>query len=68
VTNLVLVYAPTLVVLYGVGMACLLGYRITREQHAENVRSWPSATPRRPRIGRASIEGGLAQGVAHEYN
>jgi hypothetical protein len=33
----VLVYAPSLVVLYGVGMACLLGYRITREQHAENV-------------------------------
>lgn len=38
VTRLVLVYAPTLVVLYGVGMACLLGYRITRERHAENVR------------------------------
>jgi GPH family glycoside/pentoside/hexuronide:cation symporter len=37
VTHLVLVYAPTLVVLYGVGMACLLGYRITRAQHAENV-------------------------------
>jgi len=38
VTRLVLVYAPTLVVLYGVGMACLLGYRITRARHDENVR------------------------------
>ena len=38
VTKLVLIYAPTLVVLYGVGMACLLGYRITRAQHDENVR------------------------------
>jgi len=38
ITRLVFVYAPTLVVLYGVGMACLLGYRITRERHDENVR------------------------------
>jgi hypothetical protein len=39
VTHLVLVYAPTLVVLYGVGMACLLGYRISRAQHAENIKT-----------------------------
>ena len=38
ITRLVMVYAPTLVVLYGVGMACLLGYRISRERHDENVR------------------------------
>lgn len=38
VTRLVLVYAPTLVVLYGLGMACLLGYRIDRARHAENLR------------------------------
>jgi GPH family glycoside/pentoside/hexuronide:cation symporter len=38
VTRLVLVYAPTLAVLYGVGMACLLGYRITRAQHTENLK------------------------------
>jgi GPH family glycoside/pentoside/hexuronide:cation symporter len=38
VLRLVLVYAPTLIVLYGAGMACLLGYRITRERHARNVR------------------------------
>jgi GPH family glycoside/pentoside/hexuronide:cation symporter len=38
VTRLVLVYAPTLAVLYGVGMACLLGYRISRAQHAENLK------------------------------
>lgn len=38
VTRLVLVYAPTLVVLYGVGMTCLLGYRIDRTRHAENLR------------------------------
>jgi Na+/melibiose symporter-like transporter len=37
VTRLVLVYAPTLAVLYGVGMACLLGYRISRAQHAKNL-------------------------------
>lgn len=38
VTRLVWIYAPTLIVLYGAGMACLLGYRISRERHAENVR------------------------------
>jgi Na+/melibiose symporter-like transporter len=49
VTHLVLVYAPTLVVLYSVGMACLLGYRISRAQHADNVKTL-AARDSRPSI------------------
>jgi GPH family glycoside/pentoside/hexuronide:cation symporter len=58
VTNLVLVYAPSLVVLYGVGMACLLGYRITREQHAENVQilAERDSAAARIRVSVSSIE------------
>jgi GPH family glycoside/pentoside/hexuronide:cation symporter len=65
VTHLVLVYAPTLIVLYGVGMACLLGYRITRAQHAENVLTLAerdgASPPDDPPVASSAKAAGLAQ-------
>jgi Na+/melibiose symporter-like transporter len=36
--NLGAVFGPTLIVLYSVSVACLAGYRISREGHGENLR------------------------------
>ena len=38
VDELVLVYIPTLIVFYSVGLVCLFGYRIDRSGHEENLR------------------------------
>ena len=43
VRNLGLVYLPTVVVLYGAALACLLGYRITRAGHTESLRKLAAA-------------------------
>ncbi len=37
VRNLALVYAPIIVVLYGLGLVLMVGYKITRESHAETL-------------------------------
>jgi len=36
-TQMGLVYAPTLLILFGIGVALLVGYRITRVSHADTV-------------------------------
>ena len=38
VRNLGLVYLPTVVILYAASLACLFGYRITREGHEDSLR------------------------------
>ncbi len=37
IRNLAIVYAPIALTLYGIGLALLTGYRITRESHAETL-------------------------------
>lgn len=39
VRNLALVYLPSITLLYVIAALCLLGYRITREKHEENLRT-----------------------------
>jgi Na+/melibiose symporter-like transporter len=39
ITNLALVYMPTLAILYATAVAFMLAYRITRESHAETLRA-----------------------------
>jgi Na+/melibiose symporter-like transporter len=41
--NLVLIYAPTVALLYTVALTLLLGYRITRQSHAETLRALATA-------------------------
>lgn len=62
VTRLVLIYIPTLVVLYGVGMACLFAYRIDRARHEENLRILAQREAAQPgaRATPARAEGGVA--------
>ncbi len=42
--NLVLIYAPTVALLYAVALTLLLGYRITRQSHAETLRALATAS------------------------
>ncbi|MDB5436083.1 MAG: sugar transporter [Phenylobacterium sp.] len=43
VRNLGLVYAPTTVLLYGLALLCLTGYRITRQGHEDSLRKLAAA-------------------------
>lgn len=43
VRNLALVYLPVILILYVIAALCLIGYRITREKHEENLRTLGSS-------------------------